>query len=82
MSYPLVVFLLILIFRRDLAIAASAWGMLAFGDPAAALAGKSVRGPRLPWNPDKTWAGLLANLIAGGTAGLLLYRFVAGEPPP
>jgi uncharacterized protein (TIGR00297 family) len=81
-SYPLVVLLLILIFRRDLAIAAAAWGMLALGDPAAALAGRSLRGPRLPWNPDKTWAGLAACLVAGGAAGLLLFRFVAREAPP
>ena len=81
-SYPLVVLLLILVFRHHLAVAAAAWAMLAFGDPAAALAGKRLGGPRLPWNPDKTWAGLAANLVAGSAAGLLLYRFVASERPP
>ena len=82
LSYPLVVLLLILVFRHDLAVAAAAWGMLAFGDPAAALAGKRLRGPRLPWNPDKTWTGLAANLVAGSGAGLFLYRFVALDPAP
>ncbi|HEY7575875.1 MAG TPA: hypothetical protein VIB08_11960, partial [Thermoanaerobaculia bacterium] len=46
-SYAAMVLLLILIFRHHLAIAAAVWGMLAFGDPAAEIAGRTVGGPRL-----------------------------------
>ena len=42
---------------------------MAFGDPAAAIAGRTVGGPTLPWNPRKTWVGLLANWAVGGRRG-------------
>ena len=32
---------------------------MAFGDGFATLAGTTVGGPRLPWNPEKTWSGLV-----------------------
>lgn len=80
-SYPIAVLALILLFRHDLAVAASVWGMLAFGDPAAALAGRSLGGPRLSWNRDKTWSGLAANVGVSGAAGLFLFAFVAREAP-
>ena len=80
-AYPASVLLLILIFRRDLAIAAAVWGMLAFGDPSAALAGRTVGRASLPWNREKTWSGLLANFVVGGAAGLFLFQWVSASPP-
>ena len=63
------VLLLILVFGdTDLPLVAAVWAMMAFGDPAAAIAGRTVGGPALPWNRDKTWVGLLANwAVAGAT---------------
>ena len=52
--YPLVVFALLLLFRRNLPVAAAGWGYLAFGDGFASLAGMAIGGRRLPWNPGKT----------------------------
>ena len=79
--YPVAVLILILVFRDDLAIAAIAWMILAFGDGFATIAGKAIRGPRLPWNRDKTWSGLAA-FVAGGTFSALLIsvwmRYPAG----
>jgi uncharacterized protein (TIGR00297 family) len=66
--YPLVVLLLIVIFRQRIEVAGVAWAILAFGDGFATLAGKSIGGPRLPWNRQKSWSGLLA-FIAFGFAG-------------
>src|SRR5437763_14308892 len=63
--YPLAVLVLIVVFRDRLAIAGAAWGIMAFGDGFATLAGKNIRGPRLPWNETKTWSGLLAFLAFG-----------------
>ena len=61
-AYPAVVLLLVLVFgKTDLPLVAAVWAMMAFGDPAAAIAGKLVGGPALPWNSKKTWVGLLAN---------------------
>ena len=65
-AYAAMVLVLILLFRgRYLPIAAAVWAMMAFGDPAAAIAGRLVGGPRLPWNREKTWIGLLSNWAVG-----------------
>ena len=58
--YPVAVLLLILVFRQQLHLAAIGWALLAFGDGVATLAGKAMGGGKLPWNRDKSWAGLLA----------------------
>ncbi len=73
--YPLAVLLLILVFWRRLEIAAAIWGILAFGDGMASLVGMTVGGPRLPWNPRKTWSGSLAYVIFGtlGATTLLCW---------
>src|SRR5450432_1205956 len=61
-AYPAMVLLLILVFgKTDLPLVAAVWAMMAFGDPAAAIAGRTVGGPALPWNREKTWVGMLAN---------------------
>ena len=73
--YPLAVLLLILIFYRRIEIAAAAWGILAFGDGMASVAGMALGRRKLPWNPDKSWIGSLAYVLFGGAAaaGLLLW---------
>jgi uncharacterized protein (TIGR00297 family) len=70
--YPLSVLLLILAFPRRLDIVAAAWGILALGDGAATIVGTRSRGPRLPWNPEKTLAGSLAFIAAGAVGGVAL----------
>ena len=77
-AYPSVVLLLVLLFRgRYAPIAAAVWGMMAIGDPAAALAGRGLEGPALPWNREKRWIGLFANWAFGGAAALALFAFVS-----
>jgi uncharacterized protein (TIGR00297 family) len=81
-AYPAMVLLLILVFRGPyLPIAAAVWAMMAFGDPAAAIAGRLVGGPALPWNPKKTWVGLLANWAVAGPTAVLVHLFVSGREP-
>ena len=65
-AYPIAVLLLILVFRERLHYAAIAWVLLAFGDGAATLAGRSARIASLPWNRAKSWGGFLAFVLAGG----------------
>jgi len=78
--YPLAVGLAIVVFREDLAVAGAIWAILAFGDGFATLAGKAIRGTRLPWNRDKTWSGFLA-FIAFGTIGAEVSLLLFGWHP-
>jgi uncharacterized protein (TIGR00297 family) len=79
-AYPAMVLLLILVFRGPyLPIAAAVWAMMAFGDPAAAIVGQSIGGPVLPWNPRKTWVGLMANWAVAGLTAVLVHLFVSGR---
>jgi uncharacterized protein (TIGR00297 family) len=75
-AYPATVLLVILLFRHELAVAAAIWGMMALGDPAAAVAGKLLGGPSLPWNRAKTWSGSIAYAAAGAVGGALAMAFV------
>lgn len=79
--YPLVVSLLIIIFRERLDIAGTAWAILAFGDGFATIAGKTIRGPRLPWNGDKSISGFVA-FILFGMAGAIPVSYFLGEETP
>lgn len=47
--------------------------VLAFGDGMATTCGMLFRGPRLPWNRDKTWIGTLAFVSFGGCLSSLAY---------
>ena len=87
--YPLAVLLLILIFSARLDLAAAAWGVLAFGDGAATLAGRGVGGRPLPWNAEKSIAGTLSFIACGAIGGAVLawwtqpgesIWFAAGAP--
>ncbi len=81
-AYPAMVLLLILVFgKTDLPLVAAVWAMMAFGDPAAAIAGRTVGGPALAWNRDKTWVGLLANWAVAGASSVAVFSFVARQPP-
>ena len=73
--YPAVVLATIIVFHRRLELAAAVWGLLALGDGMAAVAGLVVGGPRLPWNPRKTWIGLAAFVLWGGIAAAFLLRW-------
>src|SRR5690349_7666907 len=43
-AYPATVLLVVLLFRHALPVAAAIWGMMALGDPAASIAGRSLGG--------------------------------------
>jgi len=75
--YPVTVLLLVLLFWRRLEIAAAAWGILAFGDGMASVAGMTLGRAKLPWNPRKSWAGTLAYWIFGSIAATALLLWTA-----
>ena len=80
--YPLSVLLLIMAFPNRLDIVAAAWGMLAFGDGTATLIGRAWGRHRLSWHPDKSWEGLIAFMVAGGAAGVLLAWWTSPAVAP
>lgn len=71
--YPASIAILILLLHARLEIVAAAWGLLAFGDGFATIAGRTIGGPRLPWNRAKSWSGYAAFLFMGFTAASFLY---------
>lgn len=75
--YPVMVGVVIVIFREHLVFAAIAWAMLAFGDGVATIVGRAVRIASLPWNPDKSLGGLLAFIIAGIGGGLAVAYWMS-----
>jgi uncharacterized protein (TIGR00297 family) len=73
--YPAVVAGLVLVFHDRMEIVAGAWAILAFGDGMATVAGVLVGGPRLSWNPQKTWAGSVAFVLYGTATAAFLVRW-------
>ncbi|MGH9316963.1 MAG: DUF92 domain-containing protein [Thermoanaerobaculia bacterium] len=79
-SYAAMVLVLITLFRgRYLPIAAVVWAMMAFGDPAASIAGRLLGGPGLPWNREKTWIGFASNWAVGGSFAVVVFWFVSAR---
>ena len=79
--YPLAVLGLILVFRSQLHLAATAWAILAAGDGMATLVGVNVRSTRLPWNRHKSVAGLVAFIVFGTAAALGTLWWTAPAAP-
>lgn len=63
----------LLLLPGDVEIALAFLALIAFGDGFATLGGLLLRGPRLPWNPEKTWSGLCCFLLAGVPMASLVY---------
>ncbi|HEY0370645.1 MAG TPA: DUF92 domain-containing protein [Thermoanaerobaculia bacterium] len=81
MLYPVMVMLLILVFRERMHYAAIGWAMLAFGDGIATLAGKSMGIAPLPWNRDKSWGGLIACFVFSAIAGIAVAYWMDFRAP-
>lgn len=74
--YPLSVLGLVLFYPHHMEIVAAAWAIMALGDGAAGMAGTTLGGAALPWNPGKTWSGFLAFVGAGTAGAYVLMRWV------
>jgi len=77
--YPLAVLILILVFYQRLEVAAAAWGILAFGDGMASVAGMALGRAKLPWNERKSWIGSLAYVLFGTVAATVLLLWTAPD---
>ena len=77
--YPLAVLALVLCFPDRLEIAAAAWAILAAGDGCATIAGRAAGSTPLPWNRQKSVAGLIAFIVCGSVAGVAAAYWVASD---
>jgi dolichol kinase len=76
--YPMVVLALLL--ALPLHLAAAAWMVLAVGDGASNVCGRTLGVRRLPWNPRKSWAGTLGFWLCATPAAAGALLFVAANP--
>lgn len=79
--YPLSVLFLILVMPRHLAIVAAAWAIMGWGDGFASIVGRKFGATKLPWNPNRSYAGSLAFLAFGSIAAVLFTWWVDRTPP-
>lgn len=79
-AYPLMVMVLILMFPDRLNMVGCVWGILSFGDGFSNLAGRKLPLAPLPWNPKKTWGGLIAFFVAGASAGWFFLWWIGPVP--
>jgi len=79
--YPISVLLLILLFPNRLYIAAASWAIMGWGDGSASIFGRKFGHKKIPWNPNRSYAGSLAFLVLGGTGAVFFTRFVWHDAP-
>lgn len=68
--YPISVLIVILFCYKRLYVAAAAWAIMAWGDGFASIVGQKFGAAKIPWNPNRSYAGSLAFLIIGGAAAV------------
>jgi dolichol kinase len=73
LGYALSVLAMLLLFPQHLELGLTVLAVLAFGDGSATWGGLTFGGPKLPWNPQKTWSGLAAFLAVGIPMASLIY---------
>ena len=73
LGYSVSVMTSLLLFPAQAEIGLAVLSILAFGDGAATLGGLLANRRPLPWNPEKTWAGLLSFLVVGTLTTAVIY---------
>ena len=73
LGYTLPVFLLLMLVPAHAELGLTVLAVLAIGDGTATVGGLLLRGPRLPWNPDKSWSGMLCFLLLGSAWASVIY---------
>lgn len=79
LGYSLAVMGTIFLFPAHLEISFAVLAILAFGDGTATLGGKLVGGPTIPWNRNKTYAGMASFVVCAGVMSTVVYW---GEAQP
>ena len=71
--YPVGVLIAVLLFPMP--AAAAGWAALGVGDFVSNVLGRRLGRKKLPWNPVKSWAGLVAFIVFGLPASAFLLWF-------
>ncbi|MGH7200717.1 MAG: phosphatidate cytidylyltransferase [Planctomycetaceae bacterium] len=77
LSYPATILATLYLFPAHAELAAVVVVVLAFGDGSAYIGGKLLGRHPLPWNPRKTWAGLVAFLAVSAPLAAWAYALEA-----
>lgn len=70
--FPASLLILIFLYGGRMEVVAGAWALMAAGDGLAGLVGKRFGRLKLPWNPEKSWAGFVAFVVFGTPAAVFL----------
>ena len=73
LGYALSVLLTLLVFPAHVELGLTVLAVLAFGDGSATVGGLMFGGPKLPWNPRKTWSGFASFLAVGMPLASVVY---------
>ena len=73
LGYSISVLGMLLLFPYQAELGLALLAILAFGDGLATLGGLLLRGPRLPWNPAKSWAGTACFVLVGLPMTAVVY---------
>lgn len=81
-GYVIPLTLLCLMCRSNLEIPLAVAAIISFGDGCATLVGILTRGPRVPWNARKSWAGLVSFMVMGSLMATAIYWAEANPHVP
>lgn len=73
LGYTIPVFAMLFLLPAQAELGFATLAIISLGDGSATLGGMLLRGPRLPWNPSKSWAGLLSFMLIGAPYSAMIY---------
>ena len=76
-SYPAIIIVTVLLFPAHVELMGVVVVVLALGDGAAYIGGKTFGKRKLPWNSEKTWVGSLSFIAVSGPIATLAYVVLA-----
>ncbi|MCZ7586926.1 MAG: hypothetical protein M5R36_28250 [Deltaproteobacteria bacterium] len=79
-AYGIMILLLLILFHHRMHVVAGAWALLALGDGSASIFGTLYGGTKLPWNDEKSPAGLIGFVVVGTLACFLLPFGISRRP--
>lgn len=80
LSYPAAVLGTMLLFPSHIEFAMVVVILIAFGDGFAYICGKRFGRRRLPWNPEKSWAGTIGFVLFSAPVASLVFWLEAKNP--
>jgi dolichol kinase len=80
LSYPITIIAMLALFRYHAEFTCVVVVILAFGDGAAYFGGTLFGKRKLPWNPQKSWAGMISFVVVSAPIAALAYWVEARNP--